>query len=98
MDQEILAQIAKLPAAQGRKKALSFVAVLADDLKQLEAETARKLKPLQAKVNKFDQIRKLVAEQADLLEHARTRNDDIEHAILKLLDLADKKRSSDDDF
>lgn len=98
MDHEILAQIAKLPAAQGRKKALSFVAVLADDLKQLEAATARKLKPLQAKASKFDRIRTLIAEQSKLLADTKARNDEIEELVLKLLELADKKRSGDDDF
>jgi hypothetical protein len=96
MDAELIKQISKLPAAAGRKKALAFSSVLADDLRQLEKKTKLQMKPLQEKSQKFEKVRQLVAEQAKILAHASKRNDEIEEAILQLLGLAGSKRKDDD--
>ena len=63
MDQQLLDQIAALPAAKGKKQALQFAHVLADDLKELEKRHAFEVAILRKKAGLYDKLQELLARQ-----------------------------------
>ena len=63
MDSELLAQIAALPAAKGKAKAIQFAHVLADDLKDQEKRHKAELAVLRKKAALFDKLQELLARQ-----------------------------------
>lgn len=72
MDSDILATLAKLPAAKGKKQALEFAKVLSGDVAKLEKEVKRLEKALATKAEKLTEIKDLFRKQTEnAKEHER---------------------------